>query len=164
MSCRNSLFWITLYHICDLQIFSPIPKVAFHCVNSFLCTKSFSLIPLLYFPFGDCSCWKKSLPRPLSKSFSFMFFLLRVLKFQSLMVKSLIHFGLISVYSSKSCCAQPQKHFFRIVQNCIRVQFHSLHMNIYYPNTGYRKINLFWLWYFGIIYQRSADYIWLISQ
>ena len=43
LSFRNtSIFWILiLYQICDLQLFSPIPLIAFHSVDSILWWQNF---------------------------------------------------------------------------------------------------------------------------
>ena len=85
-----------------MQIFSPIPYVAFSFVDGFFCCEEafkFDIVPLDYFCFYClCKKKKKSLLRPTPRRF-FLFFVCLFKRFRDsgLIFKSLIHFKLIFV-------------------------------------------------------------------
>ena len=70
--------WIlTLYKKYDLQIFSPIQAVVFHFVDHLFCCEESDVVPVVYSCFCCLCIWchipPKSLPRPMSRSFVYVF-------------------------------------------------------------------------------------------
>ena len=96
------IFWIlTLHQICNY--FLPFSSLPFHFVDDLLCCAEafeFDIVPLVYFLFC-CLCFRCYIQKIISKTcvkeLLFLCFLLGVLLFQVLNIKSLIHFELIFV-------------------------------------------------------------------